>query len=515
MKSTYPLLTGRYAPLLAGIATLLGALILGFRGFTEHSLQWFERGSSSTGELLLDGFYPGAFHEVLLSFLGGLLPWSPGWTIVGLSFFSLALTGMVIYQLGARLSEALTGWLAVFFLLTSAPLMGAATAGDPTLLPLPFMGAILLIWFQDTLSPLLRGALLSALGGLSFLFSPLAALLFGLLFLIQLVLFRSVSLDRLLAPLGAYLLVGLTPFFLLFEPQTYLQYVLKPFTLPPEILLFRNTVYPPARPPFYFGVLWFLEQIPIITAMAMSLGVILGYSTAPKRSQVFAGTLSVWALLLSLLPSLLRTSRPLDLHFESHLIVLLAPLAALVTQRFFVATLGPSAPTVRLRRFAILGVIVMSASILVEARASLAMAEFQRSPLTARLTGWTINGDPPARQKHLPRYLLSITLNEKGATLFSPPFESYLAAYVDMGILTVEQVVSEPKEAWRAIRPAPTIAVRRYGVISEEHAPRQVFGETQVFPYRHQPAFFLDFDYRERAPLDQLEEAGLKGPLSP
>ena len=500
IKTNHPLITGRPAPFLAALAGLTSTVIIGFRGFGDPGLAWLDRSQNGLQHLLQSPPEPTLLIDL---FAAGLsrLPLAQGWILVGLTFLASALTTGLLFQLGRQLNGVLTGWIAVFFALTAAPYMGIFTSADPTALAIPLVAALILAWFSD-LPPWIRGGLCGLLLALTALSTPFAALLI-LVFLLVIAARRSeISLDHLLAPLlaSALLLAALS---LWGPPLAVLHHLwLSPLSQSPDLLLFRGQIYPPRRPPLYFGAAWILEQLPIVTAIVLLLSLFLAPKFLKGKERHQAITLSFIALLLMLLPVFLRTSRPLGLHFEALFLLASLPLGAVITVHFLGYCMGPDAPALRLRRFAIAVFVVIATGILLESRSSLAYPESQRSPLTARLLGWSVTSDLPQREPFLPLEVVRLSLEPSQALLYLHPWEDHLHAYAQMGLISANRLTDDPENATTSIRALPAIALTRFARYDQGFVLQTLEGSTRAIPGRHRPIFFIDQSWPARTKPD-------------
>lgn len=512
MSSIHSFIIERRASLTAGVISLFYFAIIGFRGFGASGLAWFDRSIARARELVDS---PTAFLEwsaepqMMADFIGALAilatPLTAGWTLVVLCALSAAISTALIFLISYRLAGPLGGWLSFFFLLTCGPWMGLFTRADPTALLVPLVLGIIIVWHSDlswwkrtlTGSPLLAVATLLWPGALL-----LPAILLSIDLLVPVAsresnqsgLFSapSVSIDRLLTPIMALLLLGLSPFFWSAPVENLGAFFLSALELPAADLVFRGQVYPPSRPPFYFGAAWLAEQLPFLTILAMGCGIAFCRRSPAPQDRRFSLSLASITVGLLLLPVFFRGPRPLGAEYVVLVVATGVPLATLVTCRFFSHALGSNSPSMKIRQVAIATFLVAGGSILLEMPAAHQAPESYRSPLTARLVGWSPATDMPQRHNILPLELLRSTASAPDQILHTGGWEKYLEIYGSMGLLSDINTTAEPERATIAIRPVTPVAAGRFVSYDSTYLVPLSNTRTRLFPGLHRPIFLID-----------------------
>ena len=515
MKQTlHRLFRGDLAPLTAALMGLVYIVAAGFRGLGDSTIDWLD----ASRELAADfAESPSVVSEwnvenvELIELFAALiyLVFPTGfeeWTLFVVSVVAgAAATGMV-FAIGRRLAGTVGGWLSLIFLLTSAPWIGTFTRLDPTFLLLPVLLASLLVWYATGWAWWLRvavGAPLFALG--TMLWPGMIAVLAVILVIELLVPLDSTDAeapglvaaptfeaDRLLIPVVAALILLANPLFWPAPVDNLGQYVLTALEQPPAELLFRGSVYPPDRPPFYAGIAWIFEQLPLALALGTATGIVWtlgGMKSRHRRFGVGCAALAAGALAL---PVIFRDFRPLGAEVTVLFVAVGVPIAALVTCRFFTHALGRDAPSKKVRQIAIVAFLLAGVSILVEAPRAVESPETFRSPMTARITGWSAGGDMPLREKILPRKLIETSGADRNNRLYTGGWQRHIELYERMGLLDDIATTSNPDNAQVAIRPIPPISAGRFTVYPAEHIPPLEGADTTVIPDIHRPAFLID-----------------------
>ncbi len=514
MKTLRSIFQGRLAPYFAAVISVFYFLLIGFRGFTSATLDWLERSRQMAGELR-DA--PGAFADWeahshgLADIVGALVyaavPGAAEWILFAMSVLCGALATGLVFALAARLSGAIGGWMALFFLLVTAPWMGLFTRVDPTFLLVPVVLGFFAVWYAFRL-PWWKRCLASApIMTAGVLLWPGFAIIIGLLLVVELLYPPQrcdadspglidgprLSLDRLLAPLAALILLLCYPLFWPDPVDGVLQYFLAALEVPATEFVFRAEAYPPARPPLYTGAAWIFEQLPLATVFAFICGILWCFVDLRSPHRRLAIGFAVVASALLVFPVLFRSPRPLGAEFGVLFIATGLPLAVRVLCRFFSHALGRSAPSKKVRQVAIVTFLLAGISILIETPRAIQSPESFRSPMTARLVGWSASGDMPMREQILPLALIDDVTDPDDVTyLYSAGWEEYLERYEKMRLLRGIETTAEATGADVAIRPVPAISADRFSVYHATHLPALENSQTDVVPAIHRPLFLID-----------------------
>lgn len=507
------IIRGRLAPYFAGVLGVCYLLLVGFRGFGAATLDWIDAGRSLADEVrqtpasILE--WTAESHEFMDLFAAVLYLVSPGageWALFGVSVVCGGAASAMIFFLGQRLAGALGGWMTLFFLLTCAPWMGLFTRVDPTVVVVPVFLGIVLSWHARTLTWWLRTLICAPLVATGILLWPGIAIVFALLVAIELIAPQrgkppdqpglteapTLAFDRLTTPALAAILLLLYPLFWPEPIESLGLYFISALELPATEFVFRGQVYPPARPPFYTGVAWTFEQLPLALVGALTLGVLwcTRYDCATDRRLLLG--LASMAVVFLLFPVLFRSPRPLGADFTALFLAAGIPLASLATCRFFSHALGRNAPSVKVRQVAIGAFLLAGISILIEAPRAMETPETYRSPMSARIVGWTASGDMPVREEILPLRVIEASGVGPGTPLYTGGWERTLDAYQRMGIVASHLLTDDIDDAQVAIRRVPAIAVDRFNAYSVHHIPPLRDAQTAVIDDIHRPFFFVD-----------------------
>ena len=513
MKFLRSLIRGHLAPVLAGIIGLVYLLMIGFRGFGSSTLTWISEGRKLAIEL---GETPFAELEwsageqslidIFAAFVYLATPGVSEWVLFGLSVLAGAVATGLIFFIAQRMAGATGGWMALFFLLTCAPWMGLFTRIDPTFLLIPLLLSILVVWHSRRLSWWTRALLCPPLVALGILLWHGFLIVVALLIVVELIAPVSASpaeqpgliagptinLDRLLIPIIALGLLFLYPLFGPEPLEGLLEFLLLPLEAPAAEFVFRGDAYPPDRPPVYMGAAWSFEQLPLALVGALSLGIIWAFIDRKSPDRRLVMSCAFLAVAMLFLPVFFRSPRPFGAEFTALFIATAIPLASMATCRFFSHALGRSAPSTKVRQVAIVGFLLAGVSILIEAPRAVEAPESHRSPMTARLVGWTATGDMPMREEMLPLRVIEFSGADRNTHLYSGGWEDYIEAYRRMRLLQDVETTSSPDTAEVAIRRVPPIAADRFSAYPATHIVPLPNSETVVMADIHRPYFFVD-----------------------
>ena len=514
MKTLQSIFKGRLAPYFAGVISVFYFLAIGFRGFSESSLQWLSR-SAEMGEQLRDSprnisEWSPETHGLADVFAAIVYAYVPGiaeWVLFGLCVLFGALATGLVFALTQRLAGAIGGWMALFFLLSTAPWMGLFTRVDPTFLLVPVMLGFFLAWYAPTLSWWKRSLWCTPLLATGVLLWPGFAIIAGLVLIVELLCAPhrteaesqglvdgpTITVDRLLIPLGGLLLLLLYPLFWSEPLDGLIQYFLGALEQPAAEFVFRGDAYPPARPPLYTGAAWIFEQLPLAVVFAFTCGILWCFVDLRAPNRRLAIACAVVAAALLTFPVLFRSPRPLGAEYGVLFMATGLPVAVLLLCRFFSHALGQGAPSKTVRRVAIVTFLLAGTSILIETPRAVESPESFRSPMTARLVGWSASGDMPMREDILPLALLdSIDDPAETTYLYSAGWEEYLERYRKMRLLRGIETTPDPERADVAIRRVPPVAAGRFSVYTAPHIPPLEDSSTEVVPDIHRPLFLID-----------------------
>ncbi len=506
--------TGRPAPWWVASAALITLAMLGFRGFGEAGLDWLEGAraqAAATAGGDLSGWWelrPGGMLEALTGLLMLISPLNPEWTVAVTGVMAGVVSTVLVFLVAARLGGGLCGWVAVFFLFTSAPWLGVFTRGDPAAVVVPLVLGLVILW-RGPLRPTpwwvrgVGGALCLAVG---FLIWPGMALVAAALLLLDLAVpsrgrvsalqgvgaGAEVPLDRLLICLGAVGLLLVMPWAGPSPVEAMGGFIEGFLAAPAEVVLFRGGVYPPARPPWYFGIALALEALPVATAVAILAGMATcGSGHLTERGQRMAQSLAVLAVMMLGLPVVFRGAIPLGADVSVIFLGLAAPLASYGVCRFFTAVLSARAPVLKIRQIAIAVYFLVAASILVEVPRGVVHPEAYRSPLTARIAGWEVASDVPARVEILPWRLVRAVATDT-ERFWSSGWERHLAAYGEMGLIGPGAVSPDGDRATVYVRPVTAVSAGHRGSFPAVQRPAMPGAEVEVWEHRGRPVFFVD-----------------------
>ena len=498
------ILRGRLAPFVAALIGLAQIAVIGFRGVDRRGLQWLERSrqlgtsyreeptqwlSHAPTDLALIDVYGASFFV--------LSPSLAPWLLFAATATSAALCAGLTFALGRRLSDPLTGWLALGLLLCTAPWFATYTSIDPTAMMVPLWLGILLLWHHQTLTWWARALFVGPLLTTAILLWPPSTFLILVLLITSLVAHRrslpTFALHRLLPTALAAGGLFAYPFLwpdTLANLQTLL---LMPLQLPPDQILFRGTAYPPETLPPYFGYLFLQEQLPLAIAVATTLAVLWGLRALLSRRATHLESDLLWlSILLLFLPPVLNTPFPHDASLPLITMVLLLPLASDAGRRFFLWTLSRSAPTKKTRQIALATYLLLMTSILLEVPRAAESPEAFRSPMTARLTGWSAAQDMASRSPILPTDMITDLQPHPDASLYESPWEDFLDLYADMNLLDDLSRTDDPADADFAIRPIPTI---HPSIDYSTTHPPLPDSKTTAIPAIHRPLFLIDIQH--------------------
>lgn len=521
MNLLHSLIKGRLAPIFAGVIGLTYLLLVGFRGFSASTLDWLEtaRDLAATLRESPRSMTEWSAESVALSDIFAALvhlgtPGFSEWALFGLSVIAGAVATAMVFYVSQRLAGALGGWTSLFFLLTCGPWMGPFTRVDPTFMVVPVILGIVIAWHADNLRWWLRTLLCAPLLVLGTLLWTGTAVVLAILILVELIapMTRqraeqpglidgpSLELDRVMIPLLAAALLVLYPLFWPNPIENLGYFFLAGLEIPAAEFVFRGSAYPPDRPPFYTGVAWAFEQIQLATVIAITLGIVWALRTPRTGERRLVLSCATVAIAMLAFPVLFRHPRPLGAEFSVIFVAVAIPLASLVTCRFFSHALGRHAPSKKVRQVAIVAFLLAGISILIEAPRAMVSPETFRSPMTARIVGWSATGDMPMREEMLPVRVIEISGTDRDRRLLSTGLERYLERYRQMQLLGNLSTTPDTASADIAIRPVPAIAVDRYSVHSPPHNPPLPNSQTAIVPEIHRPLFFID--RRDEPPAD-------------
>lgn len=507
------LIKGRLAPYFAGLISVAYFLYIGFRGVGESTLQWLEQSRDLADDIAES---PGvvtdwsAESHSLLEVIGAAVhvavPGAAEWFLFGLSVLCGAIATGLVFVLARRLGGAVGGWMALFFMLTAAPWMGLFTRLDPTFFLVPVLLGFCAAWYANHLAWWQRCLWCVPLVAVGILLWPGVVVLAGLIWLVELLYSPkrrpsnsqglidapTLSIDRLLIPVGALLVLCLYPLFWPNPIDGLAQYVLAALEQPASEFVFRSNAYPPARPPIYTGAAWIFEQLPLVVTAAFIAGILWCFVDLRSPQRRLAVGCAVGACALLAFPVLFRSPRPLGAEFGVLFFAMGLPVAIMVLCRFFSHALGRGAPSKKVRQVAIVTFLLGGISILIETPRAMESPESYRSPMTARILGWSATGDMPLRQDMLPLSLLDTPDSDEPVYLYSAGWEDHLEAYRRMHLLRDLETTADPDRADFAIRPVSPVAADRFSTYSASHLPPLEHAQTEVIPDIHRPLFLID-----------------------
>jgi hypothetical protein len=514
MKLLNDLIRGHLAPLFAGAIAVLYLVLVGFRGVARSSVDWLEGSRklaidvADSPSILFDlSAQSTSLIELYGAFVYLLTPAGYSeWAIFGFCVLAGAVSTSLIFYLGSRLAGALGGWMALFFLITSAPWIGLFTRLDPTFLLIPIILAALCIWYAPGPAwwkKSLASAPLFAIGTL--LWSGTLIVL-GLVLVVELLvpLTRqetdlkglvdgpTLEIDRLTTPVLVFLLLLLYPLFWPAPVESLVEFVLADLAVPAPEIVFRGSLYPPDRPPWYFGMAWIFEQMPLAVVIGFLAGIFWVFTGVETEKKRFALSCTVISLALLALPVIFRSPRPLGADVTVLFVAFATPIAALVVCRFFTHALGQGAPSTKVRQVAIVAFILGGVSVLIEAPRAMESPETFRSPMTARMVGWSAGNDTPLREEILPLRMIEISGAGKGALLYRGDWGSYLDIYERMGLLGEIRTTDDRGSAYAAIRQAPAVFADPHHAYVGSYVPALEDSKTTLIPDIHRPLYFLD-----------------------
>ncbi len=498
------LIRGRLAPILAATFGLLQVLIIGFRGADESVIQWWRRARelgqtwrSNPGDILAHPPTHDSFIDAYGASFFTLAPDLAPWLLVVVIAFAGALSTGLAFALGRRLSRAITGWLCVAMLLCCAPWLGAFTAADPTALLLPLWLGGLLLWHHKRLPWWSRALFTSPVFALAILVWAPSILLVAVLLLRSILSqnasLKAFALHRLVPAVLGVLCLLAYPFFWP-DPLSSIQaFLFLPLEMDPTVLLFRDATYPPGGLPLYFGLVFLIEQLPLALATAVCCGLVWTlWKLRHRKATPLQTDLFLLSIALLLLPTLVGTPFPQGMGLALLTLAMMAPLGAEATRCFFVFTLSRSAPSKNARQIALTTYLLLMSSILMEVPRAITAPEAFRSPMTARLTGWSAAGDMPTRSPLLPIELIKFASPNPNSTLYVEPWEDTLQTYQQMSLLGDLQITDTPAEADFMIRPIPSIHSDAHSTYPAHAVPPLPSSTTEVFPVVHRPLFLID-----------------------
>ncbi len=514
MKLINDLIRGHLAPLFAGAIAVLYLVLVGFRGVGRSSVDWLEGSRQLAMDLANE---PASFFDLsasstsLIELFGAfvylLTPTGYSeWALFGFSVLAGAVATALIFYLASRLAGALGGWMALFFLISSAPWIGLFTRLDPTFLLVPIILAALCVWYAPGPSWWKKSLVAAPLLAVGTLLWAGTLIILGLVLIVELLvpLTRkkadlpglvdgpTLELDRLTTPL---VMVGLLLLYPLFWPapvESLIEFLLAPLAAAPPEFVFRGSLYPPDRPPWYFGLAWIFEQMPLAVVIGFLAGIFWVFTGVHTEKRRFALSCTAITLALLALPVIFRSPRPLGAEFGVIFVAFATPIAALVVCRFFSHALGQGAPSTKVRQVAIVAFLLGGISVLIEAPRAMESPETFRSPMTARLVGWSAGNDTPLREEILPLRMIEISGAKKGARLYRGDWGSYLDIYERMGVLGEVQTTDDRDSAYAAIRQVPAVFADRQNAYVGSYVPALQDSKTMLVPDIHRPLFFLD-----------------------
>ncbi len=513
MNPLLSIIRGRLAPLFAGVIALYSLLVVGFRGFSASTLDWLERAEELADDIRESPQVVSdwsAETEGLVDIFAALIhlatPGFSEWVLFGFSILAGATATAMVFFISQRLAGAIGGWMSLFFLLTCSPWIGPFTRVDPTFFVVPVLLGILIVWHARSLRWWWRSLVCAPLLVVGVLLWSGTAVVLALLLVVELLAPThyqpaeqhglldgpSIRIDRIVTPVAALVLLALYPLFWPSPVEQIGEFFLAGLELPPAEFVFRGDAYPPARPPLYAGAAWLLEQVPLATVMAIGMGII--WTLRKTRTEDRRLVLGCAALALALLsfPVFFRNPRPLGAEFGVLFLAVAIPLASLVTCRFFAHALGRNAPSKKVRQVAIVAFLLAGISVLIETPRATESPETFRSPMTARLVGWSATGDMPMREDILPVRLIEVSGADRNNSLFSGGLEPYLERYRRMHLITDIRTTPDPTSADIAIRNVPPISADRFSIHPSSYMPPLPDSQTTVVPAIHRPRFLID-----------------------
>ena len=514
MTTLHSIFRGRLAPVAAGLVALAYMVVSGFRGIGASTMDWLGearrlgREFADAPSSALDWTHQTAgFLEVFAALFYALLPAGyVEWVLFGCALAAGAVGTALIFAIAQKLAGAVGGWMALFFMLTCAPWLGTFTRLDPTFAVIPLILAVVLVWHAQDWTWWLRTAVCAPLLACGVLLWPGMALVIAILLAVELLigpvqysaagrgLFAGpkLTVDRLVIPLAALGLLLLYPLFWPAPFEQLGQYFALAVETSPTQFVFRGDTYPPARPPIYTGAAWVFEQLPLAFVAALCAGILWAFGGIDSPDQRLSTSCAALATALMMTPVLFRTPRPMGIDFAVLVVATGIPVASLITCRFFSFALGRSAPTKKVRHVAIGTFVLAGISILIEVPRALESPESFRSPMSARLTGWSASGDMPMRQDLLPLKLIENSGADGDTPLYTAGWERHLEVYERMGLLDDVAITASPADADIAIRPVPAIAADRFSAYQANHLSALDGAHTIVVPDIHRPLFFID-----------------------
>lgn len=514
MKFVEHIIRGSSTPLIAGAVAVVYLVLVGFRGLGKTGVQWLQNSRQLAIDLAAD---PALFWQLSAAdtplvelAAAGLYLVSPRgsteWILFGLSVLAGAVATSLVFYLARRLAGPLGGWMALFFLIVSAPWIGLFTRLDPTFALVPVLLAALCVWYapgpswwQKTLTsaPLWAVSILLWTGTLVVLGLVLAVAL-----LAPVVAERSehdglfagatLTLDRLATPAAALGLLLLYPLFWPAPVEGLLAFLLAAVDVEAPSLVFRGHFYPPHRPPWYFGLAWLFEQLPLALVIAYVAGFLWAFIGVHTEARQMALSSTAVALALLAMPVFFRSPRPLGAEFGVLFVAFATPIASLVVCRFFSLTLGLGAPSTKVRQVAVSAFVLAGISILVEAPRAMESPETFRSPMTARIVGWSAAEDMPLREEILPLRLIEISGARGNARLYVGSWGPYLRLYERMGLLTEVRLTEDRHRAHASIRQVPPVFANQDQLYDSGYDDPLDDATTTVVPNIHRPLFLLD-----------------------
>lgn len=511
MKVLKSLLRGSLAPFFAGVLGLVYAVAVGFRGVDSRTLDWLQQSRelaeqfaaspstaadwSAQSVSLLELFAT----AVYLLFSGS----TPEWALVVFSLLAAAVSTAMVFFLTRRLAGPMEGWVSLFFLFTIAPWLGAFTRLEIAVFSLPIVLGVLIAWYAREVPWWARTAICAPLLVIGTLLWPPMVLVVAILVAVDLLSTTpatpadrrglidgpSLELDRAITPLVAVVLFLAYPLFWPDPVASAGQFFIDAMAVTPAEFVFRGSAYPPARPPLFTGGAWVFEQLPLALAVASTVGILWCFARIRRR---LALSLAAMSVMLLMLPVLLRTPRPFGLDFAPLFLATSVPLASLATRWFFTRALGPDAPSTRVRQIAIATFLLAGASIIFEAQSAIESPESFRSPMTARLTGWSASGDMPMRHDVLPLRIIDYSGADRNRALYTGGWSRHLEVYERMGLLDGIATTSNADSADVAIRAVPPVTADAYSSYPARYLGPLKDTETELVPELHRPLFLID-----------------------
>ena len=507
------LIIGRLAPWMVAILGFCYVALTGFRGFSSSTLDWLERSRSLADEIAQSPaiVLEWSAEEVsLLELIGAavtlITPGHPEWVFFFLSALSAAIATAMIFVYSRRMAGPVGGWTAFFFIITCVPWFGLFTRMDLTFWVLPVLLGIIFTWHARALPWWKRTIVGAHLMAAGILMWPAMVLVIAILLAVDLIApptrkrssqpglmdGPSLPLDRVFAPLGALGLLLLYPLFWPNPGANLMNFFLVALETPAAEFVFRSQAYPPERPAFYTGAAWAFEQLPLAFVVTLILGLILSPKLARPGDRRLALTLVAVSISFLLLPVLFRQPRPFGMEFTVLFLATAIPIATLTACRFFSHALGQGAPSTKVRQVAIAAFLLVGISILIEAPAGMEAPERHRSPMTARLVGWSASGDQPAREDILPLRLIETSGADRQTPLYIGPWDRHLAAYRRMHLLADLSTTDDPTRARVAIRQIPPVSADRFSGYPATIAAPLPRSNTEIIAHIHRPFFLVD-----------------------